>query len=135
MRSWFRRALASLLLAGSLASCGGGSGPGGTTPSTTYRLRLSADAGEPHSALVSLGGISGQVTVVAGTGVLARVGDGTSPLVLLVGPLADRELLEVTTATPGTPPSVAIVDASAGATAGYRRLAPGAVSVEWVAVD
>lgn len=116
-----------------LVGCGGG--PSTPPPTETYRLRLSATAGEPGSALVSLGGITGTVTVVAGTGVLARVGDGGSPLVLLVGALGDRDLLEVTTATPGTPPNVAVVDASLGAGGQFRRLAPAEVTTTWVAVD
>ncbi len=128
-----RRLLAPCAALMLVAGCG--SGPSAPAPTETYRLRLAAAAGEPGSALVSLGGISGAVTVVAGTGVLARVGDGGSPLVLLVGPLGNRDLLEVTTATPGTPPSVAVVDASLGAGGQFRRLAPTEVTVTWVAVD
>ncbi len=134
MSGSLRRAAALLLLAIAGAGCGSSS-PAAPPPPTTYRLRLTAAGGEPHSALVSLGGISGEVRVVAAGGVLSRVSAGTSPLVLLVGPLADQELLEVQTVTPGTAPQAAVVSASAGAASGYRRLAGAEVTVEWVAVE
>ncbi len=118
-----------------LLVAGCGESPSTPPPTETYRLQLDSPAGEPGSALVSLGGITGAVQVVAGSGVLARVGDGANPLVLLVGPLGNRDLFEVTTATPGTPPSVAVVDASLGPSGQFRRLASSEVTVTWVAVD
>lgn len=120
------------LLAGAillLAACSSGSVA--PEPTTTYRLRL--EGADLRGALISLGGVSGEVQVLA-DGVLAEVTAGAAPLVLLVGSLDGAELLEVRTAEPGTAPTAAIVEASGGQASGYRRMTAGEVTVEWVEV-
>lgn len=100
-------------------------------PATTYRLRL--EGADLRGALISVGGVSGEVELLA-EGVLAEITGGAAPLVLLVGPLDGTELLEVQTAVPGTPPAAAIVEASGGQASGYRRMSGSEVTIEWVEV-
>jgi len=127
-----RRMISLVAVTGLLAGCG--SDPAAPAPAVRYRLTLDAAGTELRGALLSIGGASGEVTVLGGNGVLAEVSQGTSPLVLLIGPLEGGAVLEVAAATPGTPPVVAVVEASAGAAEGYRRVAPSEVVASWEGV-
>jgi hypothetical protein len=120
------------LAGGALVGCA--SPPSVPEPTAVYRLRVAGESEAPRAVLLSLGGLSGDVTILADDAVLAQVTPGTAPLVLLVGPLSGKDLLEVRTATPGTPPAVALIDASAGSAEGYRRMVASEVVVSWEGV-
>jgi hypothetical protein len=122
------------LVAVALLVAGCGADPAAPPPAARYRLTLEASGTELRGALLSIGGASGEVTVLAGGDVLAEVTPGASPFVLLIGPLEGNAVLEVDAATPGTAPSVAIMDASAGAAEGYRRVAAATVTASWEGV-
>ena len=49
--------------------------------------------------------------------------------------LSDADLLEVRAATPGVPPTVTVLEASAGASGGYAAISPGSVTVTWTGVE
>jgi len=127
-----RRILSLVTVTGLLAGCG--LDPAAPAPPTRYRLTLEAADTELRGALLSLGGASGEVTVLGGAAVLAEVSPGTSPLVLLIGPLEGDAVVEVSATTPGTPPVVAVVEASAGSSEGYRRVPAGEVVASWEGV-
>jgi hypothetical protein len=103
-------------------------------PIEVYRLEVVSGGVAPRSLLLSLDGTEGPVAVLAGGTVLNRVSADAAPRVLLIGPLAGTAVLEVRTATPDMPPSATVLDASAGAADGYRRLGASEVELEWVGV-
>ncbi|MBK6493839.1 MAG: hypothetical protein IPO52_08815 [Gemmatimonadetes bacterium] len=129
-RAWL--ATATVLL---LSSCGGEP----TTPklpSELYRMRVQSTAGAVGALLVSVEGGSGTPLLLAAAPVTASMSDGTSPSrVLLVGPLGGVDLLEVRATTPGVPPTVTVLEASAGASGGYAAISPGSVTVTWTGVE
>lgn len=122
------RGAAALLL---VAGC---SGPSEPDPIETYRLEVRAGAVEPRSLLLAIDGNAGEVTVLVGGSALSRVATGAPQRVLLIGDLTGAAVLEVDAATPDVPPTVTVLDASAGSAAGYRRLQAGEVELEWVGV-
>lgn len=112
----------------------GCSGPSEPDPIETYRLEVSSGAVEPRSLLLAIDGIEGDVTVLVGGSALTRVATGAPQRVLLIGDLTAAAVLEVEAATPDVPPTVTVLDASAGASDGYRRLQASEVQLEWVGV-
>ncbi len=130
MRGW--RLAAAMLL---LASCGGAP-TAAKLPPELYRLRVSAAEGAVGALLVAIDGGSGVPVLLAPAPVIGSVSGATAPSrVLLVGPLGGVDLLEVRAATPGVPPTLTVLEASAGATGGYAPIAPGSVVATWTGVE
>jgi|CXWL01.1.fsa_nt_gi hypothetical protein len=127
-----RLGLGALLL---LASCGGA--PTATKlPPELYRLRVQSADGAIGALLLSIEGGSGAPVLLAAAPVTGSIAGAASPArVLLVGPLAGIDLIEVRAVTPGVPPTVTVLEASAGAGGAYAPIAVGGVTVSWTGVE
>lgn len=118
-----------------LSSCGG-EPTAPKLPPEQYRMRVQSTGGAVGALLLAVDGGSGTPVLLAAAPVTASMSDGASASrVLLVGPLGGADLLEVRAATPGVPPTVTVLEASAGASGGYAAISPGSVTVTWTGVE
>ncbi len=134
VRELLRRSalVAAVILA---ASCGG-EPTVPKLPPELYRMRVQSTGGDVGALLISVDGGSGTPLLLAAAPVTASLSDrGAPPRVLLIGPLTGIDLLEVRATTPGMPPAVTVLEASAGASGGYAPIAPGSVTVTWTGVE
>ncbi len=126
-----RRAMwsAAMLAAVAMVGCKDSAGP---EEPPSYRLKVTGEGTALRSVLIGIEGITGEPTIlVGGTMKSIVLPSGSGYRVLLIGSIDATDLLEVKAASASVTPTATVLDASAGASAGYRRMGVGEVSVEW----
>src|SRR5690606_2675564 len=99
----------------------------------SYLLKLTGEGAALRSVLVTIEGITGEPTLlVGGTMKSIVMQSGSGYRVLLIGAIDGTELLEVKAASAPATPTATVLDASAGASAGYRRMGAGEVRADWM---
>jgi len=100
-------------------------------PVTAYSVAVESTSGQPLGAVsLALGNTSGNPTIITATGLSTHYATVGGQLRLLaVGTIATSKLFDVSVVTADTPPTVTVLDASAGAAANFARLTPAQVKV------